>query len=125
MKVLVFEIGNPFSSFRTLESCDFGLRTTTRCYGLGKAAKALSVQGLLLLRLLPSIKIIDYAVELSAHLSGVLILVFIFFLINMILLFGELLTLIVLEVISGVLGLAFLLLVLILFIEGHLVDLII
>ena len=77
------------------------------------------------MRLLPSIKIIDYAVELSAHLSGVLILVFIFFLINMILLFGELLTLIVLEVISGVLGLAFLLLVLILFIEGHLVDLII
>lgn len=125
MKVLVFEIGDTFPPFRALKSGGFGLRTPTRCYGLGKTTKALSVQGLLL-RLLPSCKVIDYAVELSAHLSGVLILVFILLLINLlVLLVGELLTLIVLEVISRVLGVTFLLLVLILLIEGHLIDLII
>jgi len=72
-----------------------------------------------------SSEVIDYAVELSAHLSRVFILVLLFFLIDLIMLFGQLLPLIVLKVVSRILGVTFLLLILILLIKGHLVDLII
>jgi hypothetical protein len=72
-----------------------------------------------------SSEVIDYAVELGAHLSRIFILVFLFFFIDLIMLFRELLPLIVLKVVSRILGVTFLLLILILLIKGHLVDLII
>lgn len=124
LKVLVFEICDTLPPFRTLKSCGLGLRTSTRCYRLGKAAEALCVEGLLLL-LRSSCEVINNAVKLSAHLSGILIIVVfvLLFLVDLIMLFGEMLTLIVLEVISGILGVTFLLMILL--IKGHLVDLII
>jgi hypothetical protein len=124
LKVLVLEICNSFPPFRTLESSCFGIRSAAWCYGLCKATEALCIQGLLLM-LRPSSEVIDYAVELGAHLSRIFILVFLFFFIDLIMLFRELLPLIVLKVVSRILGVTFLLLILILLIKGHLVDLII